>query len=260
MATPPRRSRRRRQPMTSKVGVPADAFGGDTFDPTENVKALNEASNLRQDDLRAAYDRLVQEQIKANRELSDIKFAWAKEIALAEARRVDDIAELRADYAAQLSAKESDRIDAIRAVDVGAVQIAQERANAQATVLANTGAASAETLRSLVATTAAATASAQAQVLTPLDTRLRTLEQAQSVGQGRSALADPAFAELLNEVKNLRSSGSERTGAVSQNALLMAIGGFAIAVVLGYFAISRQSAAPVYAPPPGYVLAPAATK
>lgn len=78
------------------------------IDPTQNVKELVALEMRRQDDLRDA-----------------------------EARRVDDLMELRADYDAQLRIAEAKRIDAIRAVDVNAVSVASERANQQASVLAN---------------------------------------------------------------------------------------------------------------------------
>jgi hypothetical protein len=182
-------------------------------DPTANVIALDSSSSDRQDDLREAYDRLVQAQIAALKENVDIKTACAKEVSLLESQRVAVVAELRAHYSEQLAEKESARIDANRTVDISAVQLANERANAQATVLANNVAASADTLRNLVATTAAATASAQQQLITPLTTRISALELAQAQGQGKSAVIDPTFAELLSEVKSLRATRSEHTGS-----------------------------------------------
>lgn len=103
-------------------------------DPTVNVKdALREAV--------ARFDALRE----ADRRYAD-----------AEIRRIDDLMGLRALYAEKLEVAEAKRIDAIRAVDVNAIAIANERATAQATVLANQVVATADTLRSLVSTTAAA--------------------------------------------------------------------------------------------------------
>jgi hypothetical protein len=189
-----------RQPAAT--GIPVDASGGPTFDPTANVIRDAAASSTRQDDLREAYNRLVQAQIRGIEESAHTKFEWARELAT-----------LHAHYAEKLAGKESERIDAIRKVDVEAVQTAAERANAQAAVLATQVAGTAETLRNLVSTTAAATATAQQQLISPLDNRVRTLEQAQYVGQGRSAVSDPAYNELLSEVKSLRSARSETTGS-----------------------------------------------
>lgn len=77
------------------------------IDPTANVLSLVEAANKRQDDLR-----------------------------IAEARRVDEQMELRAYYTEKLADAEAKRLDAIRLVDVGAVSLANEKAGAQAAVLA----------------------------------------------------------------------------------------------------------------------------
>src|ERR1035437_3440792 len=70
-----------------------------------------------------------------------------------EMKRIDEQMNVRADYNIQLGVAEAKRIDAIRAVDVNAVSVASERANAQAAVLATQVATSAEALRALVAAT-----------------------------------------------------------------------------------------------------------
>ncbi|HXE51261.1 MAG TPA: hypothetical protein VN663_22980 [Ramlibacter sp.] len=41
-------------PVPGRPGIGVDARGGQVIDPTENVKALSEAANKRQDDLRTA--------------------------------------------------------------------------------------------------------------------------------------------------------------------------------------------------------------
>jgi len=48
-----------------RSGIPVDAFGGATIDPTKNVLDLVEAANRRQDDLRAALDARVYTEIAA---------------------------------------------------------------------------------------------------------------------------------------------------------------------------------------------------
>jgi hypothetical protein len=121
-----------------------------TIDPTANVLMLVEAAVRRLDDLRAA-----------------------------EVRRIDDLLAQHVKSTKELSTAESDRIDAIRAVDVGNVALANERAIQQAAVLADQLVKSAETLRVLVSTTAAAYAEQQSQLVGQLTERLGAVEKAQ---------------------------------------------------------------------------------
>lgn len=152
--------------------------GAPVIDPTANVMSLVEASVQRQDDLRAA-----------------------------ESRRVDEQANLRAEHAKELSIAESKRIDAIRAVDVNAVAVASERATAQAAVLATQVTASADALRALVSTTATTMATAAEKFSAQLTERLALLERAQYESKGRSGVSDPMMAELVAEVKKLSAAG-----------------------------------------------------
>lgn len=173
-----------------RPGVGVDETGGQVVDPTANVIALNEAAQLRQDDLRAASDRYN----------------------AAEIQHVKEVAGLRADYAERLASAEAKRIDAIRAVDVNAVAVASQRASDQATVLATQVAQSAEALRALVATTAAAASAATQQQTNTLSARITTLEQAQYEGKGKQSYVDPMMVEIVAEMKSLRSARSESTG------------------------------------------------
>ena len=96
MAGPRRRTTKRPyQPELPGLGV--DYQGNPVVDPTKNVLDLVAAAIKRQDDLREA-----------------------------ESRHVREIAGLRAEYTAELRKAETARIDAIRAVDVGAVNRAAE--------------------------------------------------------------------------------------------------------------------------------------
>lgn len=205
-------TQRKQNATTKQPGVAVDAAGGAVIDPTANVTALNEASNLRQDDLRDANHALTRAQIKSLRALIKLRAEHAKEINEAESRRVDEQLALRAEYAERLEVAEAKRIDAIRAVDVNAVAVASQRASDQATVLATQVQQSAEALRALVATTAATVAQSQQQLATTLSTRLTTLEQSQYEGKGKQAYTDPVMAELIAEMKSLRQSRSEGTG------------------------------------------------
>jgi hypothetical protein len=95
------------------AGLATDSGGNPVVDPTENVKALTEAANLRQDDLRKASDRYNQSEIS----------------------HVKELAALRASYQEKLTIAEAKRIDAIRSVDVNAVAIASEKQAMAASVL-----------------------------------------------------------------------------------------------------------------------------
>jgi hypothetical protein len=205
------------------------------------VVALNEAANKRQDDLREYSERLTDARIDALEKLAEVREECRTELQKAETRRLDEEAKLRAEYAEKLSVAEANRIDAIRAVDVNAVAVASQRASDQATVLANQVSQSAEALRTLVASTANTVAVSQQQLATTLSTRITTLEQAQYEGKGRSAFADPAFTELLAEVKGLRESRQQTTG-VSQGVstswgIFATAAGLLVAIVVAVVAV-----------------------
>lgn len=119
-------------------------------------------------------------------------------------KRLEEISKLRAYYSEKLAIAESKRIDAIRIVDVNAVSVERTRASDQASVLAGQVTQSAETLRSLVASTAASVAASLQQQTGPLITRITSLEQAGYQAQGKQSFADPAFVQLLAEVKHLQ--------------------------------------------------------
>ena len=104
----------------------------------------------------------------------------------AEIRRIDEKIRLQSDGHALLNVAEAKRIDAIRAVDVNAVSVANDKATAQAVVLASQVAASAETLRALVAATAATQAQQLATLTTQLTDRLSSLEKSQYENKGSS--------------------------------------------------------------------------
>lgn len=141
--------------------------GEPVIDPTKNVLDLVTAAIQRQDDLREA--------------------------ALAHTR---EIATLRGEYDQRLREAETARIDAIRAVDVGAVNRAAEVSAQQATTLAIQVAQSAETLRTQVAAAATAATVALAAALEPIQKDIADLRRAQyeaqgvksNVGEGRASI------------------------------------------------------------------------
>lgn len=104
----------------------------------------------------------------------------------AEIYRVNDQMKLTAEYNIKLNVAEAKRIDAIRSVDVNAVSVANEKAAAQAIVLANQVTQSAENLRSLVASTAMAQAQQLSTLTTQLTDRLSSLEKSQYEKSGSS--------------------------------------------------------------------------
>jgi tetrahydromethanopterin S-methyltransferase subunit G len=128
-----------------------------TKDPTENVMKLVQETITRLDDLRKAESLRIDQFMQG------------------ESRRITETMNLRANYEDKLTVAEAKRIDAIRAVDVAAVSIANDKANTQASILANQLTTSAETLRSLVQTTAAAQAQNSQQLVNQLTDRLATL-------------------------------------------------------------------------------------
>lgn len=138
------------------------------MDPTENVREMIDRAVSRMDDLRVLESSRIDQKIESERV------------------RVNEQLSLRAEYNVQLSIAEAKRIDAIRAVDVNAVSVANERATAQAAVLANQVAASAETLRALVAATAATQAQQLTQLTAQLTDRLTSLEKSQYESKGSS--------------------------------------------------------------------------
>lgn len=151
------------------MAEPATPDGSPVIDPTKNVLDLVTAAIKRQDDLREA-----------------------------ESRHVREVISIQSEHSRQMRLTEAARIDAIRSVDVGAVNRAAEVSALQATTLAAQVATSAETLRTQAAATATAnqvalqtlTASfttAMARELAPLQTAIAELRQVQYQQQGARA-------------------------------------------------------------------------
>lgn len=142
-------------PSPASQGPAVDKRGNEVIDPTRNVLDLVSAAIQRQDDLRGG-----------------------------EAIHIREIVSLRAEYDEKLRDAESKRIDAIRAVDVGAVNRAAEVATTQATTLAAQVSTSAETLRGQVAAAANAATIALAAALEPVQKDIADLRRAQYEAQG----------------------------------------------------------------------------
>jgi hypothetical protein len=189
------------QEARPRPGAGVDAAGNAVIDPTENVKALNEAANKRQDDLRAAEEKLNE----------------------LRSQHLQEIMTLRTDYENQLRVAEAKRIDAIRLVDTTAVAVQNERAVATATTLAKTVqdsaqvlsvqvTKSADDLRTLVATTAAESSRSLQQQFAAITTRLSALEQGSAEGLGKQKYQDPALASLIEQVSKIAQKQTDSAG------------------------------------------------
>jgi hypothetical protein len=149
---------------------------GEIIDPTENVMALVAGQVKRTDDLMAANEKLAEARVRRQDDMRAL-----------EAQHIKELATLRAQFEEALREKETQRIDAIRAVDVQAVQRAAEVSAVQATTLATQVQASAETLRTQVATTATAQTTALAAALEPIQKDISELRKTQYEQQGQKA-------------------------------------------------------------------------
>ena len=137
-------------------GPATDASGHPVLDPTKNVLDLVNAAIRRQDELRAA-----------------------------ESRHVREVIDIRAGLMSELRQAETARIDAIRAVDIGAVNRAAEVSAQQAQTLAAQVATSAETLRTQEQAAAPAATVALAAALEPIQKDIADLRRAQYEAQGQ---------------------------------------------------------------------------
>ena len=203
-----------------RPGVAVDVSGSPVVDPTENVKALNEAANKRQDDLRSLSNDVFAEKITR----LEYQVQHIDALRLSDSRRIDEQLALRAAYEEKLQIAEAKRIDAIRAVDVNAVTVASQRAADQANVLATQVSQSAEALRALVASTAVSVAGSQQQLANTLSARLTALEQSQYERTGKQSYSDPATERLAAEVAVLRqqqATGSGKSDGIGVSWLIL---------------------------------------
>jgi hypothetical protein len=163
-------------------------------DPTENVKDNLESERRRQDDLREM-----------------------------QARYAEQISALRAEHARELRLAEAARIDAIREVDVAAARQVAEAATTTATTLAAQVAAAAEAARSAVAAAAAAAVTSLAAALEPIQKDIRDLRDSQARGVGGK--------EQVTETREVRAD--TRQGAnLNLTALSVLLGAIVIAITL----------------------------
>jgi hypothetical protein len=178
------------------AGPGVDSQGQPAADPTRNVLDLVQAAVVRLDDLRIASEKLLDVQLQ----------------------RLDD-----------MRVAESARIDAIRAVDVGAVQRAAEVANTQAITLAAQVSTSAETLRTQAAATAAAHNVTLGAALEPIQKDIADLRRAQYEALGQKTQVVEA------QAKGVDSRGIYTlilAGVVGISTLILAAAGIAVTLIL----------------------------
>lgn len=178
------------------------------IDPTENVQSLVQEVVIRMDALRDADRRHID----------------------AEMKHINGMADLRAFYAEKLEIAEAKRIDAIRAVDVNAVAIANQRATDQAAVLAAQVQASAETLRVQLQQTAAIFKQQLDQTTQQLSDRISSVERSQYEGKGTAGSVAPVVAEQLAQLQESRYRNEGRSGLSAP--LLMLISGAVVGLVV----------------------------
>jgi hypothetical protein len=165
------------------------------------VKALSEALSDRQDDLRELNNKYLD----------------------ARLTHVEQMASLRAEHDKQMRESEAKRLDAIRATDVAAVSTTAAQSLAQIQTLATTAQVTAETLRTQQATAATTIANQTDRVVSPIQERLTAIERTINISQGRSALSDPAMAELVVEMRKLTAGSSESQGKQAGISLSAAV-------------------------------------
>ena len=139
-------------------GPATDRYNDPVIDPTLNVKEKMADIERRQDDLREA-----------------------------ESKHVREIVGLRAKYDEELRIAETNRIDAIRAVDVAAVQQTAKVQADQATALAQTVVQSAEALRTQQAAATEAQGVRLQTALEPIQKAVEDLRRAQYEAQGQKS-------------------------------------------------------------------------
>jgi hypothetical protein len=185
-------------------GPGTDAAGRPVLDPTENVKDLMEAAIQRVDDLREMQTKHLE---------NTINLLTKHDV---------EVDTLRSYFGKELREAESKRIDAIRAVDVAAVQRAAEVADLRASTLAAQVAQSAEALRIQVAAVAQASATELTRALEPIQRAIDDLRKSQYEAQGQKT-----------QVVEARGSNTTLIAiaavGISFMLLLLAVAGFLVA-------------------------------
>jgi hypothetical protein len=233
-----------------------DSFGGPVIDPTENVKDLTEAANLRQDDLRGLTKELYETKIASNREMFEAKITGLTNILTRFAA-----------HQRELDRAESERLNAIRQVDREEVAKTAAANQLATTTLANSTVTLADTLRAQVATSRTEAEARLTVFSADVNKRLSSLELSSSERQGKQTVADPQMERLAIMVERLAareqtSSGksegmSDATkmliGFVGLVATMLSIGAVLVTLVLF---LNRAPVPTIYTPAPPQTMLP----
>lgn len=224
----------------------------DSRDPTENVNALSEATNRRQDDLRLYLEKYFDAGLEHRKEIDSI----------------------RAHHAGEIRRMETERLDSIRQVDVLARNTAADRAADAIQALAATTATNAENLRTALANTASTIAKQTADTATStakttgdmfdaVIKRVASLEASAYRGEGRQTIADPQLAELITEMKSISGTSQKDTGkreGITATVAVMMTVATVVASLMGGIVVSyvNHSSAPASQPQVIYLPSPQA--
>jgi hypothetical protein len=236
--------------------------GGRPVDPTQNVIALVDAEKTHNEDLRILYDRIhaselltVDAKLAHQAEVSRLRSEYEQRLSDCKSDCQTQVATLRAEQSREMNEAEANRLNSIRQVDVLAVNTAADRAAAAVNALAVTTAANAENLRTALNTTAATIAAQLAGTVATISERITGLERSSYEGKGRSAMQDPAMAELMIEMKAFSKAQSTGTGkseglGLAGQIVLGAVTFIVAMVAIGTFLVmlSRGQPQPVIGP------------
>jgi len=234
--------KRRRQTMNGG-SLPVNFMGGPTVDPTENVKDLSEALSQRQDDLREVNNEYLKARMDA----------------------IEQVAELRAEHAKELSALNNDRLEKIRAVDNLNASRSEERAGEGIKALAMQTASIAEAGRTTAANTAAQIATQLTTLFAESNKRLSALELSSSEGRGKQAVSDPQMERLASMVEKLATREAAVTGkseGMSDSVKMVLAALTFITAMLGFYTFTQRGAPAqpqaqvIYVPAPAGALLP----
>ena len=174
-------------------------------DPTPNVREIVRTSVERQDTLRDAEARRIDEAVASLRQRS-IEHEKYGDMQIEHLR---EMAKLRADHAREMAEKESDRIDAILANNATGVTTAAEKAASATATLAATTASLRETTAASLNSARQEMAIATAEAARGVDTRITGLEKSNARGEGRQLRDDPVISALVDEMKHFRMAQAE---------------------------------------------------
>lgn len=149
------------------------------------------------------------------------------DLRAAEARRVDQalmhvsaMIALRAEHFKDMNVLETNRLNAIRQVDVLAVNTAADKASQAIQALAAQTVTNAEVLRNALNTTATTIAAQTSNTVSIITDRIATLEKSMYEGRGKQEIADPALVSLIAKVETLLTTQAEFTGKTKSNTVL----------------------------------------